>query len=247
MRQIGPDDPLVKKLLAGKSPHERAVELVRDTKIEDVAYRRKLYAGGEKAIAESHDALLAFATAIDPAARAARKIDDDDDEIKRRAYATIYQARVALGRAPLYPDATGTLRLAYGTVSGYEADGKAVAPFTDFAGLFAHAAANGDKSPFAVAPAWIDAKPRLNLTTPLNFVSTADILGGNSGSPVVNTKCEFVGVIFDGNEPSLAGRYLYDPKLNRAVAVDSAAIIEALRKIYHAAPLADELESGHAR
>jgi hypothetical protein len=247
VRQFGPDDPLVKKLLDGKSPEERAEELIRGTHLEDIAYRRKIYAGGEHAILNSNDALLEFAQAIDPASRAARKIDDEDDVTKQRAYATIYQARVALGRAPKYPDATGTLRLAFGTVSGYEANGKFINPFTDFGGMFAHAAAHDDKPPFNIAHAWIDAKPNLNLATPLNFASTADILGGNSGSPVVNAQGEFVGIIFDGNEESLAGRYLYDAKVNRSVSVDSAGIIEALRKIYHAAPLADELESGRVR
>ncbi len=246
-RQFGPNDPLVIKLLAGKSPQQRARELVRGTRLEDVAYRRKLYGSGERAIATSDDALIQLAAAMDPAARAARKISDEDDVIKQRAYAIIYQARVALGRAPGYPDATGSLRLSYGTVTGYEADGKFIEPFTDFGGLFAHAAEHGDKPPFAVVPAWRDAKPRLNLATPLNFASTADILGGNSGSPVVNTSGEFVGIIFDGNEPSLAGRYVYDARANRAIAVDSAGIVEALRRIYHADPLADELESGHAR
>ena len=247
VRQMGPDDPLVKKLLAGKSPRERAEDLVRSAKLEDVAYRRKLYAGGARAITESKDPLIRFAAMIDPAARAARKVDDDDDASKQRAYAIIYQARVALGRAPLYPDATGTLRLAYGTLEGYGNGDSYFRSITDFAGLFAHAAAHGNATPFKVSPAWIEAKPRFNPATPFNFSSTADILGGNSGSPVVDAKGEFVGIIFDGNEPSLAGRYLYDPDDNRAVAVDSAAVVEALRKIYQAAPLADELENGHAQ
>jgi len=247
VRQFGPDDPLVKKLLDGKSPEARAQELITGSKLEDIAYRRKLYAGGERAIATSNDALIQFALAIDPASRAARKIDDEDEVTKQRAYATIYQTRVELNRAPKYPDATGTLRLAYGTVTGYESNGRHIEPFTDFAGMFAHAAAHDNKPPFNVARTWIDAKPNLNLATPFNFASTADILGGNSGSPVVNAQGEFVGIIFDGNEESLAGRYLYDAKVNRSVAVDSAAIIETLRKIYHAAPLADELESGHAK
>ncbi|HEX4141077.1 MAG TPA: S46 family peptidase, partial [Candidatus Methylacidiphilales bacterium] len=168
VRQFGPDDLLVKKLLDGKTPEARAEELIGGTKLEDIAYRRKIYDGGEHAIATSTDALIQFARAIDSASRTARKIDDEDDVIKQRAYATIYQARVALGRAPKYPDATGTLRLAYGTVTGYEADGKFIEPFTDFAGMFAHAAAHDDKPPFDVAHTWIDAKSQLNLATPFN-------------------------------------------------------------------------------
>jgi hypothetical protein len=240
-------EPLVKTLLAGKSPRERAAELVRGTQLEGIAYRRKLYAGGEAAIAASHDPLIEFAAAIDPPARAARKIDDTDDEMKRRAYAMIYQARVELGRAPRYPDATGTLRLAYGAVKSWSNGNTSYPSMTDFAGLFRHSTDHADAPPYRVAPAWMEAKPQLNLAMPLNFITTADGLGGNSGSPVVNAKGEFVGVIFDGNEPSLAGRYLYDANQNRSIAVDSAGIIEALRKIYHAGPLADELESGRPK
>jgi hypothetical protein len=244
VHQYGENDPLVKKLLAGKSPQARAGELVRQSKLEDIAYRKKLYAGGEKALQTSLDPLLDFAATLDPAARVARKIDDDDDEIKRRAYATIYQARVDLKQAPPYPDATGTLRLSYGTVAGYQADGQLIEPLTDFAGLHARSAEHHNQAPFDLPRAW--AGQKLNLATPFNFVTTADILGGNSGSPVVNAKGEFVGIIFDGNEPSLSGRYAYDHARNRSVAVDSAAIVEALRRIYHADALVTELESGHA-
>jgi hypothetical protein len=214
--------------------------------LEDIAVRKKLYAGGERALQASLDPLLDFAAAMDPAARAARKIDDDDNEIKLRAYAKIYQARVDLKQAPPYPDATGTLRLAYGTVSGWQAKGQFIEPLTDFAGLYARSAKHHDQPPFDLPRAWAAEKSNFPLATPLNFVTTADILGGNSGSPVVNTKGEFVGIIFDGNEPSLSGRYAYDPAQNRSVAVDSAAIVEALRRIYHADALAAELESGHA-
>ncbi len=246
VNQYGENDPLVKKMLAGKSPQARAEELVRQTKLEDIAFRKKLYAGGEKALQLSLDPLLDFAAAIDPAARAARKIDDDDDEIKRRAYAKIYQARADLNQAPPYPDATGTLRLAYGAVSGYRADGQFIGPVTDFAGLYARSAEHRNQPPYDLPRAWAEQKTKLNPATPFNFVTTADILGGNSGSPVVNGKGEFVGIIFDGNEPSLSGRYAYDPARNRSVAVASAAIVEALRRIYHADALVAELESGHA-
>jgi hypothetical protein len=244
LESYGAQDPMVKTILAGKTPNVRAAELVRETKLESIATRKKLYAGGEQAIRESMDPILELATMLDPAARAARKIDDDDDEIKHRAYAKIYQARVELKEAPLYPDATGTLRLAFGTVSGWDAGGNLIEPLTDFAGLYAHAAAHDDKPPFHLPASWVEGKAKLNLARPFNFATTADILGGNSGSPVVNTKGEFVGIIFDGNEPSLSGRYAYNPENNRSVAVDSAAIVEALRTIYHADALAAELESG---
>lgn len=242
--QFGADDPLVKKLLAGKTPQARAAELVEASTLENVVVRKQLYAGGMKAIEASRDPMIALAVTMDPVARTARRIDDEDDVIKSRAYAQIYQARVALHEAPAYPDATGTLRLAYGTVSGYESAGKYIEPLTDFSGFFAHAVEHGNQPPFDVPRAWAEAKSKLNLATPFNFVSTADILGGNSGSPVVNTKGAFVGIIFDGNEESLSGRYAFDPAVNRSVAVDSAAIVEALRKIYHADGLVDELETG---
>jgi hypothetical protein len=245
VNQYGANDPLVKRLLAGKSPQTRAGELVHQSTLEDVAVRKKLYAGGEKALQASRDPLLDFAATMDPSARAARKIDDTDDEIKRRAYATIYRARVDAKQAPSYPDATGTLRLAYGAVSGYQADGKFIEPLTDFAGLYARSAEHHDQAPFDLTRSWVEQRSKLDLATPFNFVTTADILGGNSGSPVVNTKGEFVGIIFDGNEPSLSGRYAYDPAQNRSVAVDSAAIIKALRRIYHADALVTELASGH--
>lgn len=243
--QFGEKDPLVMKLLAGKSPQKRAEELIQGTKIESILVRKQLYSGGQKAIKSSGDPLLDFAATMDPAARAARKIDDEDDEIKRRAYAKIYLARVELNEAPAYPDATGTLRLAYGTVSGYRANGQYINPLTDFAGLYARSSVHDNQAPFDLPQAWAGQKSQLNLATPFNFVTTADILGGNSGSPVVNINGEFVGIIFDGNEPSLSGRYVYDPADNRSVAVDSAAIIEALRRIYHADALATELELGH--
>ena len=246
VNQYGENDPLVKQLLAGKSPRDRAEELVRQTKLEDISYRKKIYVGGVSAIRTSTDPLLEFAALVDLAARPARKFDDDDADIKSRAYAQIYQTRVALNQAPLYPDATDTLRLAYGTVSGYEAGGKFIEPLTDFAGLYARSAEHHDQPPFDLPRAWVEQKTKLDLATPLNFATTADILGGNSGSPVVDEKGEFVGIIFDGNEPSLSGRYAYDPAQNRSIAVESAAIVEALRQIYHADALVAELESGHA-
>jgi hypothetical protein len=244
--QMGADDPLVKNLLAGKSSQDRAYELVHNTKLQDVAFRKKIYDGGVKALQDAHDPMLDFVSMMDPVARAARKVDSDDTEIKAQAYEKIYRARVALHQAPPYPDATDTLRLAYGTVSGYEADGKDIPPFTDFAGMYTRAAEHQNAPPFDLPPVWAQDKTKLNLATPFNFCASADILGGNSGSPVVNAKGEFVGIIFDGNEPSLEGEYAYNPANNRCVAVDSAGISVSLRQVYNAPALADELESGHA-
>ena len=242
VHQFGEDNAMVKQLLVEKSPHDRATELVRQTKLENIAYRKEIYTGGEKALRASDDPMLELACIVDLAARPARKIDDEDDVIKQRAYAQIYRARIELKQAPLYPDASATLRLAFGTVSGVEADGHFIEPFTDFAGLYERAAAHDGKDTFHVPRAWAEQKSALNLATPFNFITTADILGGNSGSPVVNKTGEFVGIIFDGNEPSLSGRYAYEPAVNRSVAVDSAAIIAALRNVYHADTLAEELE-----
>ena len=141
----------------------------------------------------------------------------------------------------LYPDATFTLRLSYGAVKGYQENGKFVAPFTDFAGLFRHSAEHGDKYPYHIPDSWKKAKRQLNLRTPLNFVSSADIIGGNSGSPVINRNAELVGLIFDGNIQSLVGDFYFDETVNRAVSVDSRGMLEALRKVYHADAAANEL------
>ena len=141
-----------------------------------------------------------------------------------------------------YPDATFTLRLSYGKVIGYEEDDKQIPPFTDFAGLYQRSAEHDNRPPFDLPQRWIERKAQLNLTTRFNFVSDADIIGGNSGSPVVNKMNEFVGIIFDGNIQSLVLDCIFSDKQARAVSVDSAAISEALRKVYDAGALVDQLE-----
>jgi hypothetical protein len=165
------------------------------------------------------------------------------DETKQQAYADIAKARFALQGTSSYPDATFTLRLSYGTVRGYEENGKKIPALTNFAGLFERGAEHDNQPPFDIPKRWLDRKSKLNLNTPFNFVSDADIIGGNSGSPVVNKANEFVGIIFDGNIQSLVLDCIFSGKQARAVSVDSAAIIEALRKVYDAGALADELES----
>jgi len=232
----------VQKVLAGKSPHARAVELVTGTKLKDVAIRKDLYGKGAAALQASHDPMIDLARMIDAPARQARKINDAQDEIKKQAYAVIAKARFAIEGANTYPDATFTLRLSYGTVQGYEQDGKQVPAFTDFAGLYQRAADHDNKPPFDLPKRWFEKKTDLDLATKFNFVSDADIIGGNSGSPVVNKANEFVGIIFDGNIQSLVLDCIYTDTQARAVSVDSAAIIEALRKVYDASALADELE-----
>jgi len=240
--QFGANDPLVQKVLAGKSPHARAVELVTGTKLKDVAVRKDLYGKDAAALQAAHDPMLDLPRLIDRPARDARKIYDAQDEIKTQASSEIAKARFAIEGTSSYPDATFTLRLSYGTVRGYEQDGKQIPAFTDFAGLYQRSSEHDNKPPFDLPQRWIDRKSRLNLATHFDFVSDADIIGGNSGSPVVNKANEFVGIIFDCNIQSLVLDCIYTDTQARAVSVDSAAIIEALRKVYDASALADELE-----
>jgi len=239
--QFGEDNSLVQKVLAGKSPHARAAELVSGTKLKDVAVRTELYSKDAAALQVAHDPMLDLARLIDGPAREARKTYDAQEEIKIQAYAEIARARFAIEGTGSFPDATFTLRLSYGTVRGYEQDGKQIPAFTDFVGLYQRSAEHDNKPPFDLPQRWIDKKANLNLATHFDFVSDADIIGGNSGSPVVNKDNEFVGIIFDGNIQSLVLDCIYTNTQARAVSVDSAAIIEALRKVYDADALADEL------
>ena len=241
--KFGGNDSLVKQVLAGKSPHARAVELVSGTKLRDVEFRKDLYAKNAAALQAAHDPMLDLARMIDAPAREARKAHETQEEIKRQAYAEVAKAWFAIEGTNKYPDATFTLRLSYGKVLGYEEDGKQIPPFTDFAGFYQRAGEHDNLPPFDLPQRWIERKAQLNLATKFNFVSDADIIGGNSGSPVVNKANEFVGIIFDGNIQSLVLDCIFSDKQARAVSVDSAAISEALRKVYDAGPLADELES----
>jgi hypothetical protein len=240
--QLGYDDPLVSNVLANKSPGERALELIQGCGLKDVELRRKLYDGGKDAVDQSKDAMINLARLVDPQARAVRKIIETKvEEVRRQAYDQIGRAKYALEGTNDYPDATFTLRLSFGKVAGYEENGTHVPFQTTFAGLFDRAAEHKNRTPFDLPPRWIERKDRLDLGTPFNFVCTADIIGGNSGSPVVNRKGEVVGLIFDGNIQSLVLDFVYTERQARAVAVCSPAIVEALRKVYDAAEIADEL------
>jgi hypothetical protein len=239
---LGADNPVVQKSLGGKSPEDAAKDLIASSKLEDVAVRKQLYEGGPSAVQASTDPLIVLMRTIDPDARALRKqYDDQVDAVERRDGAAIARARFAKSGFNQPPDATFTLRLSYGAVKGYEENGKKIPYFTTFAGGFEHAAEHDNKAPYQLPESWTKAKSKLKLTTPLNYVSTADIIGGNSGSPTVNKNGEVVGIIFDGNIESLAWNFVYDDKVARAVHVDSRGIQEALRTIYGATPLADEL------
>ena len=242
--RVGPDDPLVKQILAGRSPKDRAIELVSGTKLKDVAVRRRLYEGGTASLKDFSDPMIALATLVDPRARRVRRIFEEAGETEQEAYGQIARARFALKGNETYPDATGTLRLSFGQVEGYEENGKTVPAWTTFAGLYQRAADHQNHEPFDLPPRWIDRHDRLNLDTKFNFVSTADVVGGNSGSPVVNQAGELVGLIFDGNIQSLSGDFAYSDKQSRSVSVDSAGILEALDRMYDAKPLVDELVAG---
>lgn len=240
--ELGADHALVKKVLNGKTPAERAAELIEGTKLKDVDYRKQLAAGGQQAIASSTDPMIVLAREIDPEARALRRrYEEEVTGVGRVNYAKVARALFDTEGTKMYPDATFTLRLSYGTVKGYKDKGKDIQPFTNFAGLYQHAAANGNKYPYELPARWVEKKSALDLNTPFNFVSTADIIGGNSGSPVINKKAEIVGLIFDGNIQSLAGDFIFDETQNRAVSVDSRGMIEALRKVYGMNELVSEL------
>ena len=245
--KFGADDSYVKQVLAGKSPRARAVELVTGTKLKDVAFRKELYGKDAAALVAAHDPMLDFARMIESPARQIRKSYEAQEEIKKQAYAEIAKARFALEGTNNYPDATFTLRLSYGSVRGYEEEGKQIPTFTNFEGLYQRAAEHDNVPPFTLPKRWVDRKSALNMQTKFNFVSDADIIGGNSGSPVVNKNNEFVGIIFDGNIQSLVLDSVYTDKQARATSVDSAAITEALRKVYDANALADELEGKYNR
>ncbi len=241
--QLGHDDPLVVKVLAGKSPVDRAAELVNGSKLKDVATRKKLYEDGLPAVTASKDPMIELALLVDPESRELRKVMENEvEEPQRQAYAQIAKVKFALEGTSTYRDATFTLRLSYGPVKGYQEAGKKVAPITTVGGLYERSKGQNNKAPFDLPPLWAKKKDSINLDTPFNFVSTADIIGGNSGSPVVNKAGEVVGLIFDGNIQSLVLDFAYSDEQARAVSVCSQVITEALRKVYDASPLADELQ-----
>jgi peptidase S46-like protein len=241
-KELGPSDPYVQKVLAGKTPQVRAHELISGTKLKDAAFRKQL-AGNKQLVATSNDPMIVLARALDPDRRALRKLHDDTIEApERHNHEVLARGIFASKGTSHYPDATFTLRLSYGKVVGYQQDGKKVPAMTTMAGLYERAAKAGDKAPWQLPQRWVDQKSKVNGKVPLDFVSTNDIIGGNSGSPTINARGEVVGLIFDGNIQSLVGDFVYDEAQNRAVSVHSAALIEALRHVYDAGALADELQ-----
>jgi hypothetical protein len=239
---LGKDDADVQKVLNGRTPADAAKDIVSGTKLDDVAVRKQLYEGGQAAIAASNDPLIVAMRAIEPGSLAVRKLFDDKiDSVVRRDGTLIAKARFAQSGFTQPPDATFTLRLSYGAAKGYQENGKNIPYFTTMGGAFEHAAEHNNQPPFNLPESWMNSKSKVDLKTPLNFVSTADIIGGNSGSPTVNKEGEVVGIIFDSNIESLPWNFAYSDVQGRAVSVDSRGIQEALRHIYGASPLADEL------
>jgi hypothetical protein len=245
--QLGYQHPMVQRVLAGQSPRERAAQLVQGTKVQDVEFRRKLYDGGTAAVDAAKDPMIELARLIDDEARAARKVVEAQNEAKQQAHSRIGQARFGLHGTDTYPDATFTLRLSYGAVRGYEDQGEKVPFQTVFAGLYERAAEHNERPPFELPRRWAERRDKLDLNTPFNFVSTPDIIGGNSGSPVINRNAEIVGIIFDGNIHSLVLDYVYVEEPARAISVHSHGIMEALRKVYDARELVEELTAAKPR
>jgi hypothetical protein len=237
-------DPMVDRVLRGRAPEEAARELVDGTKLAEVDVRKAIAEGGSEAVARSNDPMIKLAMAVDDDSRKARRrFEDEVEGVQTAQYALIARALFEDKGDSVYPDATFTLRLAFGTVKGYTTGGKTYPPFTTIGGAFEHAKAHGNVPPYDLPPSWFEARDagRLRLDTPLNFVSTADIIGGNSGSPVVNRANEVVGLIFDGNIESLVLDFVYDDRVARAISVDSRGILKALRHVYRAEGLVREL------
>jgi hypothetical protein len=239
---LGADHPLVKQVLAGKTPEARANELISGTKLDDPEFRKELAKGGKAAIDESTDPMIEVARMIDAKAREVRKrYESEVTGVERTNYAKIARALFETEGTKLYPDATFTLRLSYGAVEGYMENGKKVPPFTTLGGLYDRSESFKRQFPYNLPPRWLEKKSALNLNTPFNFVSTNDIIGGNSGSPAINQNGELVGLIFDGNIQSLVGDFMYDPSVNRAISVDSRGMLEVLKKIFGANEIVAEL------
>jgi hypothetical protein len=241
--QLGSGDPFVKTVLNGRSPADVAHELITGTKMADPAFRRGLVEGGEKAVAASTDPMIMVARKVDPIVRELRTREKKEVEgAMTAASERLGKARFAVYGKDLYPDATFTLRLAYGPVVGYPMNGTQAQPMTTFHGLYDRAYGFSMKPPYDLPVRYLERKDRMELSTPLNFVCAADVVGGSSGSPVLDREGRLVGLVFDGNIESLVGDVVYNEANNRTVAVHSEAIVHALRALYDAAPLADELE-----
>lgn len=238
---LGTDHPFVVQILGKESPEQVAKRLVDGTKLGDPAFRKALWQGDRLAIEKSDDTFLKLARDIDAEARAIRKrYENEVSAVEQKNAELIAKARFAQLGTKVYPDATGTLRLSFGAVQGWTERGKAVAPFTDFAGAFNR---NTGAEPYALPASWLASKGKMNLAQNYNFVTSNDIIGGNSGSPMINRNAEIVGLAFDGNVHSHGGSFWFDTVVNRTIGVTSGGILEALKNIYGATELLAEIRA----
>ncbi|WP_224363147.1 S46 family peptidase [Hyalangium versicolor] len=236
---LGPDHPFVKKVLGKESPATMAARLVNGTQLRDPKVREELFKGGKKAITASQDPMIKLAALVDPDARAVRKnYEENIESVIKKNSELVAKAKFEIYGTNVYPDATFSPRVSYGSVEGYMQDGKKVNPITVMSGTFDR---HTGEDPFKLPQSWLDAKSKLKPSTPMNFVTSNDIIGGNSGSPMINKNAEIVGLVFDGNIQSLGGEYGFDESVNRTVGVHSDAIIEALQKVYGATRVIEEL------
>ena len=243
--QLGPVHPVIRKVVGDSTPEEVAQKAVAGTRLGDLAVRQKLAEGGAAAIAAAHDPMIELMQQFEPLWREARdRTDREIDGVTRLAGAKIAETFFAVNGRDVYPDATFSLRISYAPVKGYEDNGVALPWAKKLGGYFKRSAKYGGKWPFHLPPALVKAKDKSDPNTPADFVTTHDIIGGNSGSPVVNRNGEFVGIVFDGNLQNIPNRFVYTDKEARAICVDARAILETLRKVYPAAHLAKELETG---
>jgi hypothetical protein len=237
--ELGPDHPFVKKVLGKESPLTLATRVVNGTQLRDPKVREQLLSGGKQAVSASQDPMIKLALLVDPDARAVRKnFEENIESVIRKNSELVAKAKFEVYGTNVYPDATFSPRVSYGSVQGYMENGKKVNPITVMSGTFER---HTGEDPFALPKSWLDAKGKLKLSTPMNFVTSNDIIGGNSGSPMINKNGEIIGLVFDGNIQSLGGDFGFDPTVNRTVAVHSDAILEALQKVYGATRVLDEL------
>ncbi|HZI18004.1 MAG TPA: S46 family peptidase [Pyrinomonadaceae bacterium] len=242
---LGDAHPAVKAALAGKSPAERAAELMSQTRLDDVGFRKSLAGEGLRGLEASTDPMIVLARWADAEAlRLRRRYQAEVVEVEGESYPLVEEALHALLGEGRYPDANFTLRLSVGRVAGYSEGGKKLPPFTYLDGLFDRARRHGNKPPYQLTERWLARRATLKPETPFNFVTTNDVVGGNSGSPVVNERGELLGIVFDSNEHALVGRYLYDGERGRAIVLDVRALLAALRHVYGADPLLAELGRG---
>jgi len=241
---LGGEHPVVRRALGGKSATDRARELVSGTRLFDIEYRRELLEGGVSSVQSSEDPMVRLAMALDGPSRAVReRWEREVEALRSEGYGKLTQARFEVLGDSVYPDATFSLRLSIGTIEPYTQEDTDLGAFTTIGGAFAHEEARGGEEPFALPRSWTLAKSRLNTDTPYNFVSTNDIIGGNSGSPVINRDGALVGIVFDGNRYSFLWSTIFSQERGRSVSVDARAIVEALSTVYRAKELVSEINA----